>query len=74
MKESKKEYITDTKNDTGDIRIPSTEGSYENNIMRKPYVNKFDSLDERLKFLEECNVLNQTQEETENLNSPISNK
>lgn len=42
--------------------------------MRKPYVNKFDSLDERLKFLEECNVLNQTQEETENLNSPISNK
>lgn len=42
--------------------------------MRKLYVNKFDSLDKRLKFLEECNVINQTQEERENLNGPISNK
>lgn len=42
--------------------------------MRKLCANKFDALDKRLKFLERYNVLNQTQEETENLNGSISNK
>ena len=44
------------------------------NIMKNVMPIKYENLGQMDKFLEKCNLLTMTQEDTENLTSPINNK
>ena len=72
-KQREKNQINKIRNENGEITTDNTEiQRIIREYYQQLYANKMDSLEEIDKFLEKYNFLKLNQEETENLNRPIT--
>ena len=72
-KEREKTQINRTRNEKGELTTHTTEiQRIMRNYYKQLYGNKMDKLEEIDKFLETHNLLRLNQEETENINRPIT--
>ena len=72
-KKSEKSQINKTRNENGEITTDNTEiQRLVRDYYQQLYDNKMDNLEEMGEFLEKCNLPKLNQEETENLNKPIT--